>query len=99
MTLEEEQSRLLDRLEALGQRFDEHAERTEGNFAEVKEKVTDVETEVKLTNGRVRKLEIWKAEISARLSVIRSGGRGAFVYLIAPIITGVVTALVVLGVS
>jgi hypothetical protein len=43
-------------IRALSQRFDEHATRTERNFSRAFAKLD-------LTNGRVDKIELWKAEL------------------------------------
>lgn len=65
------------------------------DIQEVKSDVKEVKEEVRETNGRVRRLETWRANVEGRLSVITAGGRGLFLALAAPVITGVVTAVVV----
>lgn len=50
----------------LTQRFDEHAERTEENFAEVKRKQD-------ATNGRLGELEAWRERVKGALAVAASG--------------------------
>lgn len=55
-------------VEGLSRRFDEHAQRTEQNFSEVKEKQD-------LTNGRVTKLEKVNLEDDARAAGKREGIR------------------------
>lgn len=71
-----------------------HLEALREDVQEVKQDVKDTKAEVKRTNGRVSALEIWKAEMLARFSMVRSGGKWGAA-LVGSVTTGVVTAVVV----
>lgn len=61
------------------------------------EDVLEVKELAKETNGRVRRLETWKAEVTGKLSVISEGARISITSFVAPILSGSIVA--VLGVA
>jgi hypothetical protein len=58
------------------------------------EELLEVKELAKATNGRVRGLEVWRAEIRGKLSVIVPSARISVVSFLAPIVAGVVTAAI-----
>ena len=70
-------------LRALGDKLD-------GVHRSLSDDIIEVRDEAKKTNGRLRELERWRARIEGAVS-----GVGVF----APILTGVITALVVLALT
>lgn len=80
---------LAARLDAFMQRFEEHAERTERNFREVKRENREIKGKQDETNGSVRRLQIWQAEVKGALGA----GRLSFTAVIAPLFVGVVVAI------
>lgn len=77
---------LAAQLDSFMQRFEEHARRTEKNFEEVKAKQDK-------TNGNVRGLQIWQAEVKAVMGVATGAWRLSFRAVLAPIFVGVVVAI------
>ena len=58
---------------------------------EIKADVKEAKAEIKQTNGRVSRLELWKARIEG----MGTSGKSAIAYFVAPVTTGVVVAVVV----
>ena len=56
------------------------------------EDVLEVKELAKETNGRVRALELWRAEVTAKISVITASAKISVSNFIAPVITGAITA-------
>ena len=50
-------------------------------FEDVKVELSEIKTQVKTTNGRVKKLELWKAFILGAIAVITSVGIPLFIYV------------------
>lgn len=64
---------------------------------EVKADVKEVKAEARATNGNVRALQIWRAAVEARFSMLGSGGKWVST-IVASVVTGTVTAVIVAAV-
>lgn len=61
------------------------------------EDVLEVKELAKETNGRVRRLETWKAEVTGKLSVISESARISITSFVAPIVSGGIVAAIGIG--